>query len=138
MRVPLASGDAVQMTHGPQGGWHIETAGLVSSGRISVHPTITVPEPATCRSSATRRHVPGARRPRRHDLRGHLLRGEGLHIDTNQSPVGGQEFVCGLDGKTLHYVMEVADIVSGRTATAEVDVVAHLDPADEEICATGG
>src|SRR5690349_18644648 len=34
--VPLADGDTVTMVHGPQGGWHVETGGLVTNSEPEV------------------------------------------------------------------------------------------------------
>src|SRR5262245_813530 len=41
--IPLAANDPVIMHHGPQGGWHIETAGFVehAAQALSIQPKVT-------------------------------------------------------------------------------------------------
>lgn len=134
--VPLADGDTVTMVHGPQGGWHVETGGLVthSETEVSILPAI--------RSDGLGIDVTGAQQANFQALASYdesactgVFYGVRAFIETDR-PTGpaGQEFVCSLAGEAVTLSVVTEDLVSLRQATAEVDVVLQLDPADIPNC----
>jgi hypothetical protein len=134
--VPLAAGDPVTLVHGPQGGWHIETAALVghSEPEVSVDPRVTVPDLGGL-------EIVGEQEPSFIALvgydeatcEGNFYNVRGF-VDTEQGALSDQDFVCTLEGKALALDVTVADIATGRTSTAGVEVVGELDPADVAVC----
>lgn len=132
----LADGDSVTMVHGPQGGWHVETAGLVanSEAEISILPAL--------RSDSLGIEITGALQADYKALVGYddtacsgTFYNTRAFIETDRDTgPAGLDFVCGLAGETVTFSVVVEDIVSLRQATAEVQVVLELDPADVPEC----
>jgi hypothetical protein len=132
---PLAEGDTVTIVHGPQGGWHIETAGFVehSEREISIFPVIR---------TDTGQQITTNSQPEFKALVGYdeaVCQGTFFNtrafVDDAAGPGTAQENICLLGGRTLELSLTVADIVSGRETTASVNVLAELDPIDVPVCA---
>jgi hypothetical protein len=127
---PVEAGDSVTLIHGPQGGWHLEAAGLVqqSAPEVSVQPRVIVPELDDL-------ELVGQQGPTFVALVGYdpAVR-EGVFYNVRGLLDSDQELVCSLAGLTLRYEITVAEFTTDRTATASIDVVAALDPADEPLC----
>jgi hypothetical protein len=131
----LADGDVVTMIHGPQGGWHVWTSVVThgSEPEVRIRPAIEAPDLGI--------------RVTDPDLESFVALvyddaacegthwGERAYLDTDRdSGPKGLEFVCSLDGQNLELTVEVADLVSGRSASGTVSVVAALDPVDVADC----
>lgn len=138
--LPLAEGDHVTMVHGPQGGWHIESAGLVGNAtpEVAVHPVITVPEMGDLEVSGTQQGAFIA-------LSGYdeaSCTGNFFNVraflDTDRATGPSDiDFVCSLAGKTLAFSIEVSDISGARMSVGTVNVIADPDPADAATCSGG-
>lgn len=132
---PLADGDPVTIVHGPQGGWHVETAGLVkrSEKDISILPVITLPDldlQITTNSQPEFKALVG------YDAASceGTFTGTRAFIDAKAGPGTDQQNICALAGRTMSLSITVSDIVSGRSHTSTVSVVAALDPLDVPEC----
>ena len=137
--VALADLDPVTMVHGPQGGWHVETSGLVggSTGEVSVAPFLVR------RSDGMQ--VAGDQQEQFIGLVGYddtactgsffgvraFLDDAFESLDTGTEP---QDFICSLAGEILTLTVNLTDLTSGATATSTVDVTATLDQNDIQVC----
>jgi hypothetical protein len=131
---PLADGDTVTMFHGPQSGWHVETAGFVerSQREITILPTL---------HTDTGQQLTTNSQPEFKALVGYdesVCQGTFYNtrafLDDEAGPGTKQENICLLEGRTLELSITVGDIVSGRQTTTTVSVVAALDPIDVPVC----
>jgi hypothetical protein len=126
--VPVAAGAEVTMTHGPQGGWHVlgsaEMANLLPI--VSIHYTITTqPEGAIVSDNLYRVQMVAEGEC------GGYYPGMFGYLDVTALATGDLDTPPELlAGHTLRLAMEVTD-TEARTATAQLDVVAALDPMDE-------
>ena len=131
----LSDGDVVTMIHGPQGGWHVWTSVIThgSEPEVRIRPAIEAPDLGI--------------RVTDPDLESFVALvyddaacegthwGERAYLDTERdSGPQGLDFVCGLEGQTFELTVDVADLVSGRSASGTVSVVAALDPIDVAEC----
>ncbi|MEQ1502186.1 MAG: hypothetical protein ABMB14_08140 [Myxococcota bacterium] len=135
----LADGDVVTMVHGPQGGWHVETAGLVTQAQsdVSIHPQILVPDLSGLMISGTQQASFNALVGYSDTTCEGTFFGVRSFIDpaSDTSWTGtDQEFICSLEGLTLEFSVEVKDIATDRSTTDTVSVIANLDPADVPNC----
>ncbi len=128
----LEAGDPVRLVHGPQGGWHVEVAGLVdqTGPEIAVSPTLTIPDSGL--------QLAGAQQPTFLALDAYdpqtcsgRFAGVRAYLD-DPLPEGSidQALVCGLHGQSLRLSVSAEDLASGAVATAQVTVEAERDPAD--------
>jgi hypothetical protein len=146
--IPLAANDPVVIHHGPQGGWHIETAGFVehAAQALSIQPKVTIVSQGL--------GIAGTELPVPPDESGDLPEFKALanysdqeclgefwgvraFIDDVVTPPGGmsyQEFICTLEGEQLELEINIADLANDRTAVASVVVTGQLDPADVPLC----
>ena len=66
---------------------------------------------------------------------GGMFVGYRVPIDTERATgPTGLDFVCSLAGETVTLSVEVSDLEGPKAASAEVDVVLALDPADVPSC----
>jgi hypothetical protein len=131
---PLVSGDRVIMVHGPQGGWHVETAGLVerSEKDVSIQPSIVAGDI----------DVTGVLQPDYRALVGYdddqcsgTFFGTRAFVDYDRDDgPSGQVFICSLEGAMATFSVRVQDIVSLREVTSAVEVMLDLDPVDVYAC----
>lgn len=130
--VLLDAGDPVRLVHGPQGGWHVEVAGVIThtGPEIAVSPTLTVPDSGL--------QLAGAQQPTFLALDGYDLQtcsgrfaGVRAYLD-DPLPEGSidQALICELHGQSLQLSVSAEDLASGAVATAQVTVEAERDPAD--------
>lgn len=149
---PLADGAAMTMTHGPAGGWSLGLG--VSLENVGPYAAILAMVTAPSRgdvvladdgpsgSFVALTYTAAACAGEYVDYRAYL--------DTAPLSSGSftaQEAICDLAGEPLRVQIDVAEIilveghsstsvvVSDRTARCELNVVAALDPLDEEACA---
>jgi hypothetical protein len=131
---PLADGDTITIVHGPQGGWHVETAGFVerSQREITILPTLR---------TETGQQITTNSQPEFKALVGYdeaVCQGTFYNVrafvDDTAGPSTAQENICLLEGRTLELSLTVGDIVSDRETTTTVNVVAALDPIDIPVC----
>jgi hypothetical protein len=131
---PLVEGDTITIVHGPQGGWHVETAGFVKSSEreIAIFPVIRTEDGLQITTNS---------QPEFKALVGYdeaVCEGTFFNtrafVDAEAGPGTELENICLLGGRSVELSLTVADIVSGREATATVNVVAALDPIDVEAC----
>jgi hypothetical protein len=150
--VALADGDPVTIMHGPQGGWHIETAGYVqhSVQALSLHPKVTAVA-LGLGLAGTELPDTTADPPEAGDLPefkalafysdatcdGQFW-GVRAFVDDVVTPPNGmtyQEFICSLENQELLLEITASDLANGRSVTSSVTVVAQLDPiVDEPVC----
>jgi hypothetical protein len=130
----LVEGGDVQMVHGPQGGWHVDVAGLVggSSQEVSILPSLVIPGQGDLQ-------VAGDQQPEFVALASYddaTCAGEYFGVraflDDVATPPGGltyQEFICSLAGAaTLEVTVE--DIANGDSVTESIGVTLLADPSD--------
>ena len=137
----LADGDPAQMVHGPQGGWHIDSAGLVTgpSIQVAITPSLHLGD----------RQIAGDQQPwftalaawDAESCSGEFW-GVRAYIDDEVTglPPGTdvlQDYICPLAGQSLRFSVVVEDLDSGVTSTDEVTVRVLLDPYDVNACAAG-
>jgi hypothetical protein len=138
---PLQDGASVTMVHGPQGGWHVETAGLVTASavEVSVLPRIVAP-------SLEDLQIAGDQQPTYLALalydaavcEGQFYGVRAYLDDVDPSALGMnfQEFICSLEGVELELSVDVSDLSTQETASSSVTVVAQLDSSDVQTCAS--
>lgn len=131
--VGLVSGGPLTVSHDPEEGWFVEVSGRVrrSGPDVTVYPRVAAPElggmqlvgaaPAVAATLAD--HDPA-------------LGGEGTFaVRGLLDGTVGDDTVCGLDGRRLNYQVTVSEAGTGRSAVAEVEVVAVLDAVAATACA---
>jgi hypothetical protein len=146
--IPLSDGDPVTIWHGPQGGWHIETAGYVQHAvqSLSLHPKVTAvglglglagTEPASTEDPGDVPEFKALAFYSDSTCDGEFW-GVRAFVDDVITPPNGmtyQEFICSLEGQELTLEIDVADLENGRSATTTVSVIAELDPiVDAPVC----
>jgi len=142
--IPLVGGEDVTIWHGPQGGWHIETAGEAthspqSVSILSVVTAIDQPQDVV---------IAGAGGSADAELKGLVAYDDALcsgkfwgvraFIDDIEPPAGSslQDVICTLEGQQLEIEITVSEIATAtatvppRSATSSVVVTAALDPVD--------
>ena len=142
--IPLAGGEEVTIWHGPQGGWHIETAGEAAHtpqnvSILSVVTAIDQPQQIV---------IAGAGGATDAELKGLVAYDDELcsgtfwgvraFVDDIEPPDGSslQDVICTLEGQQLEIAITVAEISTmeatepPRSATSSVIVTAALDPVD--------
>lgn len=138
--VPLEDGDTVTMVHGPQGGWHVESAGLVANSAtdVTILPRI--------RSESLGIDITGTQQTEFVGLVDYddgscagVFYGIRAFVETDRpSGPSGLAFVCGLEGETVTLSIAVGDLGDEgepvRETTNEVDVILALDPKDVPDC----
>lgn len=135
--VPLTDGMDLTMVHGPGGGWWLSTAiSAVSSERnVALLPIVTLPAAADLQISSA--SPPGDFVALAIDPQTRVGTYVGLQarldpwaVDANDP----QGTVCSWDGATLRLRMELTNLLDGRAASCEHDIVARADTWDH--CAT--
>jgi hypothetical protein len=156
--VPLADGDTVTMTYGPQGGWHLWSAGLVggpvsetvdddpATPRRPVQIAVTVVAVLTGQQLSGAAAVgtidigqPGAGSYDPAACAGQFYGFLGKILDASSGvtpPTGRtyQDMICGLEGQELELTIALTDLGTGAVATDTVTVIAALDPIDVPYC----
>ncbi|MCB9689715.1 MAG: hypothetical protein H6738_24430 [Alphaproteobacteria bacterium] len=139
MYIPLDALDPVVMVHGPQGGWHVETAAFVtgSTAEVSVLPRIVRKSDGVRLAGDQQEQFialvdydDDACTGSFFSVRAFLDDTFG-ELDTGTSP---QDVICGLAGEILTLTIAVTDLNTGAGTEATVDVTATLDPNDIQIC----
>ena len=131
---PLADGDRVEVTHGPQGGWHLWTGGTVTNTLAS---SILIAPKVTLSSDGTQ--LAGDQIAQSIPLGptecGGIFYGGYAYLDDFQ-PQGMTvlQFICELEGKALQFTVDITDPDTGETATSSVEVIAARDPYDDVFC----
>jgi hypothetical protein len=155
--VLLHDGDPVVMTYGPQGGWHIWTAGVIH-GFVSLDDT---PGASASRPmevdvdvvrTATGTLLTGTASDAAIDLSnpafgnwsdatcsGAFYGHQSRIVDASSGvvPKDGETYrdlICELEGEDLTLTVAVTDLVDGATTTDTVHVLAQLDPVDVAYC----
>jgi hypothetical protein len=130
------------MVHGPQGGWHVETAAKVSASaqEVSILPRIVVPSLGDLQISGDQQPQYQALAPYDAATCEGTFYAVRAFIDDLDPPPDGmtyQEFICSLEGVELEFSVEVADLTPGaeRSGSDTVTVVAQLDSSDVATCA---
>lgn len=131
----LADGDTLQMVHGPQGGWHFETAGLVhhSEKEISILPTLTLADSGTLISTNSQPEFKALFGYDDASCEGTFFNTRAF-VDDGAGPGDSQQNICALDGREADLTIEVQDIVSGRATSTTVRVLLAIDPIDLSEC----
>ncbi|HHO52937.1 MAG TPA: hypothetical protein ENK18_19190 [Deltaproteobacteria bacterium] len=127
---PLSEGQPLEVTFGPQGGWHLTTAVRLSaiSSIARLHPSATV--------IATGEEIAGLQLPENRELSHHdpvRCTAEALDLRAFLSSRDPQE-ICPLQGEPLTIRVEVTDLTTQLTAVGERTVIAALDPVTAEGC----
>jgi hypothetical protein len=147
--VPLANGDPVTIWHGPQGGWHIETAGYVEHAvqTLSIHPKVTAvslglglagtEEPLPPEEAGDAPEFKALAFYSDADCNGEFW-GVRAFVDDVVTPPQGmtyQQFICSLEGAELTLEITASDLENSRSVTSTVSVIAQLDPVvDAPVC----
>lgn len=137
---PLADGDPIPMTHGPQGGWHIETAVSVDATHdtVKVLPTVTVVATgqvisgAGGESDANRALVVLTMDPSG-DCAGEAV-GLRAYLDDVIPETESEVDICPLSGAEVLLSWEVTDLSDLRVGQASVTGFLQLDPMDIAPC----
>lgn len=129
--IALAPTDDVYIVHGQQGGWHVDTSGIVvgTGPTVRLRPTLTIPSTseqlAGDQDSENRALV---------DYDAETCTGTffGLRafLDDTSPPEGMRAHLCALDGVEAEIAVWVADLVSGAEVTAAARAILHPDPDD--------
>ncbi len=132
----LTGGETVQMVHGPQGGWHVDTAALIGgSGEVvQIIPAINLTESGL--SIAGIEQVPQTVALAAYDdtvCEGNIIKIRAL-IDDVDHPVPYSNYICSLDGKEVELTQTVTDVVTGNIGTGTARFILRIDPADSELC----
>jgi len=136
----LADGDPIPMTHGPQGGWHIETAVSVDATHdtVKVLPTITVVATgqvisgAGGESDANRALVVLTMDPSG-DCSGEAV-GLRAYLDDVIPETESEVDICPLSGAEVTVSWEVTDLSDLRVGQTSVTGFLQLDPMDIAPC----
>lgn len=142
--IPLAGGEEVTIWHGPQGGWHIDTAGeaLHSPQNVSILSVVTaIDQPQQI-------VIAGAGGTADAELKGLVAYDDALcsgtfwgvraFVDDVTPPPGAslQDVICTLGGQQVEIEITVSEIATAeateppRSVTSSVVVTAALDPVD--------
>lgn len=136
--VQLNPGDPVTMVHGPQGGWHVETAGFVTSSlqNVAVAPTLFASSLAMQIAGDQQDQFIALAQYSAEGCSGQFSGVRAFVDDVDSSTLGldYQQFICSLEGQTLELTIAIEDVGSGTSATATQTVTAQLDTADVGAC----
>ncbi len=132
----LAEGDPVTMWHGPQGGWHFDTGGLVtgSSLELTILPTVTVVGSGLQLAGDQDLWFAALEEYVEDTCTGYFW-GKRAFIDDHLPGYEYQQFICSLEGEEVEVCVDLRDVQTSGTATECIEAVAVLDPADEALCA---
>jgi hypothetical protein len=140
----LHDGDAVQFTHGPQGGWHIEGAVQVdhTDQAMALFSSITVVSTGVqisgvqgvddANSANVLLSMSGECAGSFLGLRAYLD-----DVDPDPDALETLDQICALDGQELDITWTATDLVDQRSGTASVRVIAQMDPTDLSAPDTG-
>lgn len=139
MYLPLDDLDPVVMVHGPQGGWHVETSGLVSgsTAEVSVLPTIVQKSTGVQLAGVQQEQYIGLVDYDDEVCDGSFFGVRAFLDDTFgelDAYTNPQDVICGLAGELLTLTVTVMDLNTLQSASASVDVTATLDANDIQIC----
>lgn len=131
---PLADGDVVQMVHGPQGGWHVESAGEVrwSMREIGILPSLVDLETSRVLTTNALASFEAMGVYDEASCGGTFTNVEAfLSADGPGEPI---QNICALAGREVELSIEITELLTGRTARDSAVVVLALDPIDEPVC----
>ena len=125
----LADDDPVTIVHGPQGGWHVEVAGVVSNTgqEVGIQPRIVV--------LVTDQQIAGEQQQTLTALSSYddaSCTGEFFNVDAFVDDVDGtnQTRICQLQDQPATLELTVEDFNTGQTVTESISVVLQTDPGD--------
>jgi len=137
------SGSVAQMVHGPQGGWHVDTAIRVESTHdiVSATPSITVVSTGEVISGLTGaadfNHVPQEYLVLDGACSGTITGLRAFIDDVDPDPAVLETLsahICALDGAEVEFAWTVGDVVDGREGTDTARATFALDPIDVAEC----
>lgn len=143
----LADGDGIEMTNGPQGGWHLWTGGSLTAMGPTLEitgSTVTVTRTATKIGGNGQAQVVDLSDPAfgTWDAVGcsGTFAGVFTFLDDFVPPTGTStlEIICNLEGEELEFVVDVKDVASGAVASDTRVVRARLDDLNVPACASLG
>ncbi|MCA9489605.1 MAG: hypothetical protein KC621_06765 [Myxococcales bacterium] len=139
MYVPLDDLDPVIMVHGPQGGWHVETAAFVtgSTAEVSILPTIVRRSDGVQFAGEQQEQFIALAEYDDDGCSGSFFSVRAFMDDTFgelDAYTNPQDVICGLAGEILTLTVHVMDLNTLVSGEASVDVTATLDPNDVQIC----
>ena len=130
------SGGSVNMVHGPQGGWHLDTAALISGTGdvVQIVPTLVLTSDGT--SIAGLEQIPETVALGSYDAEaceGKIVSIR-AYLDDVQQPAPYSDFICSLDGKEVELTLTVTDVVTGDSGSGSTTFILKTDPADATLC----
>lgn len=131
-------GDGFTMVHGPQGGWHMDIAGVVtgSNGVVRVQSFVT--------ADSTSTQIAGAGQENDTPLQlagydesicsGSFFKGRTFIDDVDLPSAEYQGFICNLHNQPLTIEVHITDLKSEETAITTLSATAQIDPNDVPEC----
>lgn len=126
---PLTDGADVVIVHGPQGGWHVDVAGVVGHARqtVAVRPRLVLEADGTQLAGDQQDEYVALAD---YDVGACTGRFWGRRAFVDDVQGTDQAFICELEGAVATLSVEVRDPQDERLATDEIRVVLRVDPVD--------
>ena len=132
----LTGGESISMVHGPQGGWHVDTAAMVhgTGDVIQIIPSLILTENGE--SIAGLEQVPETVALGAYDdqtCQGSVIAIR-AYVDDVQRDPPYSDFICTLHGRDVDLTLTVTDVVTGNVGTGSASFRLLRDPADNSLC----
>jgi len=131
-------GDGFTMIHGPQGGWHMDIAGIVngSNGVVRVQSFVTVVSTGTLiagngQENDTPLQLAGYDEA---TCDGNFFKGRTFIDDVDIPSSEYQGFICGLHEEALTIEVHLTDLKTEETVVQSLSATAEIDPTDIPNC----
>ena len=132
----LSGGESISMVHGPQGGWHVDTAAMVrgTGDVIQIIPSLILTE--NDESIAGLEQIPETVALGAYDAsacEGTVIAIR-AYVDDVERDFPYSDFICMLHGREVEMTLTVTDVVSGEVGTGVATFTLLRDPADNALC----
>jgi len=132
----LNGGESVNMVHGPQGGWHVDTAALIGNTGdvVQIVPSLLLTESGESIAGVGQVAETIALAAYDDEICEGNIVAIRAYVDDVQHPAPYSDHICSLEGKEVELTLTVTDVVTGDSGSGSVEFILHIDPNDADLC----